>query len=100
MNRIIIRRALNGCGGKVTFCGLPVYHEWSRGDPIDIMGEQMNKQTWFEENSQNPSVVQMLVDWDLYLNGWVVARSENSHLLRYLSQIGSYGPPEALKYLK
>ncbi len=98
-----LRRCLNGYNGKVSLKDLPVYHDWSRGESYDILGEPLNKNNWIEKNIENPehydAVSMMLVDWVLYENGWFIDSYNNSQLYKYLCQI-TYTRPDALDYIK
>ena len=98
-----LRRCLNGYNGKVSFKGLPVYHNWMRGDDYNILGIQLNKANWIYKNIKKPEhyheVWLMLVDWILYEKGWFVASYDNSQLHHYICQI-TYTRPDALFYIK
>ena len=47
-------------------------------------------------------ISKLLIDWDLYENGWLVPNYKNKHLFYYLSQISNWGRhrPAALKLFK
>ena len=45
-------------------------------------------------------VEKMLVDWELYENGWFIVGYSNPHLFNYRCQIGNWGKPDALEYIK
>ena len=98
-----LRRCLNGYNGEVSLKGIPVYHDWSKGESYDILGEPLNKDNWIEKNIENPehydAVSMMLVDWVLYENGWFIDSYNKSQLYRYVCQL-SYVRPDALEYIK
>jgi len=101
----LIRRAKNGCGGDVTFSGIPVYHKWSTGFRQSILGNKLDKNAWINDNVEEKkyigSVTRLFVDWELYEKGWFVTPYKNKHLFYYRCQIGcNYTPPEALQYIK
>ena len=33
-----LRRALNGCAGPISLKGIPIYHNWSKGEDYSILG--------------------------------------------------------------
>ena len=104
-----LRRVLNGYNKKVSLCNKPVYHPWSitgHDSTKQKLGIQLNKNEWIQGKVPDPEkaakVVEMLKDWDLYENGWLIERSDNHDLSRYLAQIGNYGlfRPDALDYIE
>ena len=103
-----LRRVLNGYNGKVSLCNKPVYHRFNIWHDLTIqeLGIQLNKNEWIQgkvpDPEKAPEVVEMLKDWDLYENGWLIERSDNHDLSRYLAQIGNYGlfRPDALDYIE
>ena len=105
MSRHYIRRALNGTNGEVSFKEIPVYHDWMWGDSYVALGKPLQKEEWIRQNIKEEfnykAVNNMLIDWELYENGWYVYKYDNKNLYYYLTQIGDFGlyRPEALKYL-
>ena len=106
-SKLRLRRVLNGYNGKVSFGHLPVYHYWSPTSEFDesVLGEKQDKTVWIARHTPNPehvdAVKDMLMDWELYSDGWLVDGSMNLDLVRTLAQIGNYGqhPPVALAYV-
>ena len=98
-----IRHAHNGCGGKVYFNEIPVYHT-NYGDlSFSILGRKLNKKQWIQSNindlSNAQSVQDLLHNWTLFKNGWLVTGDENLHLFYYLCQIGTCSRPKELDYI-
>lgn len=102
-----LRRALNGCNGKVSLKNIPVYHPWDSANiPASELGSKVSKMEWIQANIIDPSkmqeVVSMLTDWTLYKHGWVVDTTRgNEDLMYYFCQIGNYGShrPPAYAFL-
>ena len=98
-----IRRAKNGCGYDVTFSGIPVYQTYSAGFRKSILGNKLDKNVWINNNVNDKNYINdvssMLVDWELYENGWLVNPHKNNHLFYYRCQIGLSTRPEQLDYI-
>jgi hypothetical protein len=100
-----IRRALNGCNGEIKFDKLYVYHQWDgAAHTMSELGPKMDKSSWVTEHVVDAKhvndVKKMLVDWELYENGWLVVGYSNSHLFSYRCQLGNSQEPNALQYLQ
>ena len=99
-----IRRAQDGCGYDVTFSGIPVYHKWSAGFRQSILGSKLDKKSWINDNVNEKKYISditpLLIDWELYENGWLVNPHKNTHLFYYRCQIGLSTRPKQLDYLK
>lgn len=104
-----LRRVLNGYNGKVSLCNKPVFHRWNttgHDSTIQELGIKLEKEAWIQEKVSDLEkaelVTEMLKDWDLYENGWLIERSDNYALYRYLAQIGNCGlyRPNALDYIE
>jgi hypothetical protein len=105
----MIRPAKNGCATNITFRGIPVYHSWDYGLKISTLGKKKEKEEkeyfikmHLTEESYLRPVQKLLIDWDLYENGWLVDKYQNKHLFYYLCQMGNYGShrPIELTYFK
>ena len=100
----MLRSAKNGCNYEFELGGKKVYHEWDYGLPMSHLGKKSNKDEWIVENINDKSklndIQNLLIDWELYENGWFVNTYKNPHLFNYKSQFGNWGPPEELNYLK
>ena len=98
-----IRRAKNGCRSDVTFSGIPVYHKYSVGFRQSILGSKIDKILWINDNVNDKNYINdvslMLVDWELYENGWLVTSYKNKQLFYYRCQIGLSTRPEQLDYI-
>ena len=98
-----IRRAKDGCGSDVTFSGIPVYHKWSAGFRQSILGSKIDKISWINDNVNDKNYINnvssMLVDWELYENGWLVTPNKHKHLFYYRCQIGINKRPKQLDYI-
>ena len=96
-----LRRALNGASDAITFDGKYVYHIGSR--PESELGSKMDKRLWIEEHVVDTrhveAVEKMLVDWELYENGWFVVGRTNRRLFYYKCEIGNCVCPCGLKYI-
>jgi len=109
MEVIYLRVAKNGCSSEITFMDLKVYFGWDSGLPLSSLGQKLNKIELLKENlideSHLPDVKKLMIDWELYENGWYVEYPDggykNKHLFYYLQQMSGYGRirPEALNYL-
>lgn len=102
----MLRRALNGYNGRVSFAEKPVYHRYFMGKHgEDVLGGEKDKDAWIKANiaddEYTKKVQDMLVDWRLFEHGWLMDGYTNTHLFYYKTQIGDYGShrPDALKYL-
>jgi len=100
-----LRRAKNGCNGEIQFDGKYVHHRWDWGGrAVSELGPQMDKNTWINEHVVDAKhvdeVQKMLVDWELYENGWFIVGYSNNHLFNYRCQLGNPRRPKALEYLK
>lgn len=101
----MIRAAKNDCGSVVEFTGKKVYFSWDYGKRLLDLGEKLDKMDYFTANvdkSNLKAVQNLMIDWDLYENGWLVDRYQNQTLLHYLQNWGGCvrHPPAALKYFK
>ena len=99
-----IRRAKNGTGNDVTFSGIPVYHKYSAGFRQSILGSKLDKILWINDNVNDKNYINdvslMLVDWELYENGWLVTLYKNKQLFYYRCQMGCNNTrPEQLDYI-
>ena len=106
MSRHYLRRALNGTNGKVSFKELPVYHDWQWGESYAALGNPLQKEEWIRKNIKAEfnykAVNNMLIDWELYENGWFVSGSRNNRLWNHLCQIGNNASSNVIEttYLK
>ena len=103
----MIRVAKNGCSTDVTFKKKKVYFDWDTGIPLSSLGAEQNKTDFIKSRVLEihiQEVENMLIDWNLYENGWYVnypkGGYKNKHLFYYLSQMGQYGShrPKELEY--
>jgi hypothetical protein len=103
MNKI--RLAKNGCSSDVTFTNKKVYFDWDHGLPKSFLGDKLNKTEFLKKLVDEKfleSVEKLMIDWELYENGWYVGYKEggykNKHLFYYLQQMNGYGSfrPEIL----
>ena len=101
----MIRAAKNGCSSDISFKGKKVYYDWEHGISFGYLGTKLDKTAFLKNlvNENNLEAVEnMLVDWDLYENGWHVIYPDggykNQHLFYYLRQFGRQTRPEALDY--
>ena len=106
MSRNYLRRALNGTGGVVSFKELPVYHDWQWGESYVALGNPLQKEEWIRQNIKEEfnykAVNNMLIDWELYENGWFVSGDRNNRLWNHLCQLGDAGYYKVIEvsYLK
>ena len=92
----------NGSGTEVDFYNKFVYYGWGNGDTKrSDLGKQLDKNCWIKEHVNDESgitaVSNMLEDWDLFENGWIV--TSNGPLFNYLCQLGNTSRPEELVFL-
>ena len=99
-----LNEARNGCNSLVKFQNIQVYYNWSWGGSYDKLGNKIDKDKLIANNVENPedmdAVKFMLMDWELYENGWFIKTYKNSELFNYLCQLGNSSRPIALSYLK
>jgi hypothetical protein len=106
MSRHYLRRALNGTNGEVSFKEIPVYHDWMWGDSYVTLGKPLQKEEWIRQNIKEEcnykAVNNMLIDWELYENGWFVSGNRNNRLWNHLCQIGNNASSNVIEttYLK
>ena len=99
-----LNRAKDGGGNDVSFMKKPVYQYSMQMDPPLVYSTRLDKKEWIRNNIIDPDnyemVSFMLIDWDLYEGGWVVASYDNPGLFYYLCQIGNWGShiPKELQY--
>tara|TARA_B100000795_G_C22717718_1_gene406165 strand:- start:574 stop:963 length:390 start_codon:yes stop_codon:yes gene_type:complete len=105
----MIRNAKNGCNTEVKFRGKKVYYTWEvwdTGIAFSMLGNELDTEDFVKnqitDESYLGSVQNLLVDWKLYENGWLVDKYQNQHLFYYLCQMGNYGRyrPKELEYFK
>jgi hypothetical protein len=118
----MIRAAKNGCSSEITFKRKKVYHDWeSSSISKSDLGEKLDKieflktmvhdgtsivSVQYSSGTQTKleAVEKLMIDWELYENGWYVEYPnvgyKNKHLFYYLQQLSGYGRirPEELKY--
>jgi len=104
------RAAKNGCSSEITFKGKKVYHDWDSSEiPKSHLGKKLDKTELLKElvgESHLQAIESLMVDWELYENGWHVTYPaggyKNKHLFYYLQQMGNYGSfrPKELEYFK
>ena len=108
MNKMF-RAAKNGYCKEIKFKGKKVYHNWDYGIPKSELGEKLDKTEFLKtmvNESNLEAVEKLMIDWNLYENGWVVHYPEggykNKHLFYYLQQMGNWGHfrPKELEHFK
>lgn len=104
-----IRIGKNGCGSEVDFRGKKVYFHWENYQSHSILGGKLDKTVYIKANIDRPDndldlsgISKLMMDWELYENGWLVTNYKNKNLFYYLTQIGDYGQhrPAELKLFK
>jgi len=104
-----IRIGKNGCGSEVYFRGKKVYFHWENSCNSSILGKKLDKTVYIKANIVRPDneldlseVSKLMMDWQLYENGWLVTNYKNKNLFYYLTQMGDYGyhRPAELKLFK
>ena len=105
----MIRSARNGCASEITFKGKKVYHEWDCGVNKSYLGKKLNKTEFLKnlvDEKNLESVENLMIDWVLYENGWIVELQgddyRNGHLFYYLTDLRGYGwhRPKELELFK
>ena len=106
---LLVRSARNGCASEITFKGKKVYHEWDWGVNKSYLGKKLNKTEFLKnlvDETNLESVENLMIDWVLYENGWLVELTgddyKNGHLFYYFTQMRGYGGhrPKELEYFK
>ena len=106
---LLIRSARNGCASEITFKEKKVYHEWDCGVNKSYLGKKLNKTKFLKnlvDETNLESVENLMIDWVLYENGWLVELTgddyKNGHLFYYLTQMRGYSGhrPKELEYFK
>ena len=98
-----MKQAKNGCNNEVKFQGKPVYYDYTNAESdLQILGNKLSKEEYlnsFVKPENINSLFNLMIDWELYDNGWFVNDSKNKQLLYYLCQIGTNSrKPEELNY--
>jgi hypothetical protein len=101
----MIQEAKNGCASVITFREKKVFYSWDSGISKSSLGTKLDKTEYLKANvneSNFNSVQKLMIDWELYENGWFINSYNNKHLFYYLTQIGNYGMhrPIELDYFK
>ena len=98
----LLKPALNGCNEQVSLKNIPIYHWWESGITPQELGSPLDKDAWIRANVNDNDgcfvVGQMLQDWTLYQNGWIVSGNHRA-LFNYKCQLGTTRRPPALNYL-
>ena len=109
-----LRLAKNGGGDRVMFGGKQIYYSHTDGCDFSILGSKQNKETWIKQQLKpeynDDMTIQaisnkLLVDWELYENGWIVSSKpyigyKDSRLLYAKCQIGNRAYPTEIKFFK
>ena len=99
----LLKPALNGCNEPVSLKNipnLPLVGQWNYTSRIRFTTD---KDAWIRANVNDNFdycfvVGQMLQDWTLYQNGWIVSGNHRA-LFNYKCQLGTTRRPLALNYL-
>jgi len=105
-----IRIARNDCASEVDFRGKNLYFNWENCQSHSILGPKLDKIEYIKTLMDRPdnegdllALSRLMVDWELYENGWLVTKYENVHLFYYLTQmrVGCmvFCRPKELNYL-
>ena len=99
----MIIEAKNGCASIITFREKKVFYSLDSGISKSSLGTKLCKTEYLKANvdeSNFNAVQKLMIDWELYENGWFINSYENKHLFYYLCQIGDYGyhRPKELDY--
>ena len=107
-----LHKAKDGRGNAIKLCGMDVYLARASLPSIEKLqlGASMDMYTFISRRVPKPesqqSVQNMLADWHLYENGWLVTTDEsgefrNKQLFFYKCQIGNcVDKPQALELLE
>ena len=101
-----IRNGKNGSNVNIKFFNKDVFFKtnFCSTHEIEYLGKIQDKNRWIEEHltelSKKSYIDHLLIDWELYENGWYVPGNLNNELWNYKCEIGNCGRPETLKYLK
>lgn len=103
-----IRNGKNSTNVNIKFFNKDVFFKtnYCPTHEIEYLGEIQDKNKWIEEHitdfSKKIDIDHLLIDWELYENGWFVPRDLNNELWNYKCEIGTcgYSVPKLLVYLK
>jgi len=103
----MLKQAKNGCNKNISFLNKQVYFDWDINSNFqNTLGRQINIddyiQSFINNNISNTIkkkiLYELLIDWKLYENGWLIQESKNPKLFYYLCQI-TYEEPKYLKHI-
>ena len=104
---VYIQLAKDGLGKDLQWRDKSVYYNSNSGVSLAILGEQIDRDSWVQENIddiKNTQVLKrLLTSWELYENGWLYTEQDidrSTHLFYYLCQIGNNSRPIELELLK
>ena len=103
---IYLQKAKNGCGNHIQFHGKFVFFltGLKTSTSIKDLGPELSKESWINDNIIDNNhiydVKDMLQDWHLFSDAWVVEVDENKRLFYYKCQIGNNTRPLVLDYIK
>jgi len=102
-----MRLAKNGCNSTVTLLGKKVFYKWDTGPNLKLLGNKLDivqysnskiKREYKDDEIKQDEIKALLIDWELYENGWYVERYSNTTLFNYLCQLGTNYRPGILNY--
>ena len=100
----MFRQAQNGCAAPISFKGKPIYYILDRNDTVNIdFKNPLSKEEYLKnivKEDKINDVINLMANWELYENGWVVTNRNNSKLFNYLTQIFRTSRPKELDYFK
>lgn len=103
---IYLQKAKDGCANHIQFHGKFVFFVTESKTPHSIkdIGPELSKESWINDNIIDDNYIDdvenMLQDWRLFNDAWVVKIDKNKRLFNYRCQIGNNTRPVELDYIK
>tara|TARA_B100001057_G_C22351626_1_gene757310 strand:- start:16 stop:330 length:315 start_codon:yes stop_codon:yes gene_type:complete len=101
----MIQPATNGYNNAIIFLNKQVYFDWNINSNQNInLGKKINIEHFITNFMKKTTssikkeiLYDLLLDWTLYENGWLICESKKPALFYYLCQI-TYTKPKLLTY--
>ncbi len=98
------KQAQNGRKSAISFKEKSIYYLFDINDTVNIdFKNPLSKEEYLKDmvkEGKMDNVLNLMENWELYENGWVVTNHNNSQLFNYLTQIFRTSRPKELDYFK
>jgi hypothetical protein len=98
------KQAQNGRKSAISFKEKSIYYLFDINDTANIdFKNPLSKEEYLKDmvkEGKMDNVLNLMENWELYENGWVVTNHNNSQLFNYLTQIFRTSRPKELDYFK